>query len=148
MLSLSTDQFELAWLAGFIDGEGTITIENRLPGGRLVVRVTNTHLASIEEVARIGGTRKEKWIDQSFSLDGSPNKPLFTVRWFGHRALELIKAVRPYLRTKAAQADVAAEFMVTIRRGSGGYRRITEDETRLRADARDRIRVLNRRGAA
>jgi len=105
-------QVDLAWLAGFIDGEGSIAI-NRSRG-------KSAHLeGSWVAHFNVGGTDKGTilWIAQhfngTFSTTPSDNhyKDSHKCRWTYETGAELMPHVLPFLKTKRLQAQYYLEFV-------------------------------------
>lgn len=103
-------EIELAYLAGFFDGEGCITLSgpSRLwdgsrggVGRSLVLKVTNTDRASLEPWERWGG---------GIVAYRPRGNRLPCWRWAcrGQQAVDCLRELRPYLRVKARQADPGA----------------------------------------
>lgn len=132
---------ELAYLAGFIDGEGHIAVGlNKNPGGKrrwylrfACHQVNPAPLAllqrrfggSIQKTRRIGNQRAiQEWSTTSMA------------------AYEAIKALRPYLVVKAAEADVAIEFQeLLLHRGTRRTVLLPHEEA-ARQDCYERMRAL------
>jgi len=107
---------ELAWAAGLVDGEGCITILHRLAGGSngsktdsfvLVLRVTMGHLETVRRLGGILGIGKV--YDHAFR--GARANASFSYTVSARVAEKVIRKLRPYLVTKAKEAEVALEFM-------------------------------------
>lgn len=97
---------DLAWCAGFIDGEGCITCTS----SGVVVKVSHTHLPSLQFLQKMfGGSVKER---------SGKNKKAWVWYVCGDTAKECLKTIRPYLREKLPQADVAINILL-IRTGRG-----------------------------
>lgn len=93
------------WAAGIIDGEGCIHLAR--PCGRsklwdLQVIVVNTNRPMLEKLSQLFGGNISRP-----RADDTKRKPVY--RWYvrGDGAVEALKRMRPWLVTKAAQADVA-----------------------------------------
>ena len=110
---------QLAWLAGFIDGEGTISVVRRAPrkgareGYDLAVHVGNTNQDSVEYAAAVGGTQVRGAVKTLPS-----GRKWYYVRWCGKSALGILQAIQPFLVAKHEQCDLAIEFAKTIRYGA------------------------------
>lgn len=154
------------WLAGFFDGEGCVHVMN---GGRLrnltsvtgVSRQTswigctigNTNLDVLKEIqASFGGRiRKREYKVKLW-------KTLYTLIWACRQPEALLIAIRPFLKVKHRQADLALEFLsLTRRRGprQEHYPRNSAEQMELRKkkferrlEIADEIRALNHRGLA
>jgi hypothetical protein len=113
-LPRSPTDIELAWSAGILDGEGCISIQAkpvRPPrvsvSHSLFLKVTMGHKPTIERLHSIFGVgsitiqdRRGPRLNDSWSW------------WTASRnAHAVLLAVRPYLVTKAYEADIALEFL-------------------------------------
>lgn len=100
-------QTDLAWMAGFFDGEGYIGLGQTSEGCyALHVAITQVAAAeSLEPFLQFGGKLSPKNMNSPFKVQP-------TVRWevTGPKALECLVTLRPYLRSKGTQADVAIAF--------------------------------------
>jgi len=132
----------LAYAAGLIDGEGTITIRPRKnPLGTtyhyIGISLSNTEPAMVEWLCCFGGSvglqRPEK----------ANHKALYRWTIDGLAGEGFLRAVEPYLVTKRAQARLALAGRATIRpRGS----RLTPELRAERLALLGQMRVLNQRG--
>lgn len=99
---------ERAWLAGIIDGEGSIyaSVEKR---GYIqsALCVVMTHKPTIERICRITGSDGPK------PNSSTPSNKLKTWRWTlkAQRAAALLQEVLPHLVTKREQAEVFIQLM-------------------------------------
>lgn len=110
---MTNDPVELAYAAGFLDGEGCVAITKRKRGKSAIeyaLRVTigNTDYATLEWYAqkfggRVGNER------------AGVNKPLKYWTVSNKQAYEFLKVVFPYLKGKAPQADVAIRATEALR---------------------------------
>jgi hypothetical protein len=140
---------DLAYIAGFFDGEGSITIhENWRPSPRgkspnhtLQVSIGNTDPRVLAFIHRTFGG----------SLTIRPStKPRHreVTQWIirSNGAAAFLTAIYPYLRMKTRQADVGLSFQSE----KGRYRkaRLTQDEIDFREAKRAAIRQLNGRNVA
>jgi hypothetical protein len=117
---------EVAWAAGVFDGEGCITITFQKPGTyrrinnayRLYIKVTMGHKPTIEklhtlfELGAITTQRSNKGHNDAWTW------------WVASRqAIEVLQKMRPFLVTKAEEADLAFEWgqlPLVPRGGKGG----------------------------
>lgn len=133
----------LAYTAGIFDGEGYITIlllNTYKPKGKthqLSVGMTITDRATVAELQREwGGTLVT---DPRYY----PNrKVLYMWRATGPTAVVFLKAIRPYLRIKHHQADIAFEFQ-TLKSVRWGRGKIDQVNLSRRDDLCMAIRTLN-----
>lgn len=131
---------ELGYLAGLIDGEGTIGIY-ATQQAHLRLIIANSSYPLINWVrSRVGGSLVE------IPSRDLRHKDAWQVVLVQQRAAEVIRQCRPYLVAKAPQADLALDFIskCNFERGHA----LTEDEWALRRAFADKSRELNRRGIA
>lgn len=137
---------QISYLAGFIDGEGTIYISTR-----------KTKLGYISYYPRFQAvnTNKEvmEWILKTFggllyTKDRSSYNKKWRVQyeWYTTRALidELLPLILPYLIVKRPQAELMLKFRATFKRRS--IQKIPEDILNIREQCLHDMRVLNLRG--
>ena len=112
-----------AYIAGLIDGEGTITL-SRLHAGenrRLVVSIANTELQLLNFVIDQVGAGK---ITRKRS-DSDRHTPSFCYAIASRQALNLLRQTSPYLHSyKKRRAELALEHYVSLTPRNGKY---TED---------------------
>lgn len=98
--------FDPAYVAGLIDGEGTILIYRVGDYYQLSVRVTNTDIGTLERMKSLFGgdigTKKE--------LVSKRTRPCWTWQIQGPKAAELLVELFPYFIIKRAQVQLALEF--------------------------------------
>lgn len=139
---------EYAWAAGFLDGEGTITIKRYLRRGRIYfqpyVSCTQAegmnHFEAIDHLqALFGGS----------VAHGKAKPPRTATRqWIcaSQKAVECLKKVRPYLRIKHVNADILLGYYHKTSTRPKGYYRLSDEELALRQEIWDEMRLLNLRG--
>jgi len=118
---------EVAYLAGLIDGEGTIGIyrQTGTKSYSLKLRITNSSPALLQWLRpRFGGgvgkARKQRpWHRQTWQIV-----------IYQEKAAELIELCRPFLVIKTAQADLGLRFIDEISRSK--RHRVTDAEFELR----------------
>jgi len=138
----------IVWCAGFFDGEGSICIPrgsrpgaSRVASAQMWLQVTVTQsvkqpLLDIQE--RFGG----RVTRMSQPKDKFVRRPLW--RWIGDSDVgaDFLKAMRPYLRVKNRQADLAFEFQATMRKYT--KRSPTQEILDLRLRIKNEITAINR----
>ncbi|MDO8673200.1 MAG: hypothetical protein Q7O66_17480 [Dehalococcoidia bacterium] len=137
-----------AYLAGLLDGEGNIAIPT-IPTKRgttrhtLDVRITNTAVAVLQEIGAEWGSKiaqiRKRHIERGYKETGD-------LRWSTQSAAIMLREIRPYLRIKAQQADIALLLMETLRPREHRTVPLTDEEWSYREQLRLQLRVLNRRG--
>lgn len=140
---------ELAYTAGLVDGEGYLGIRiNTNPRCKrgfhysAVVKISMTHEGTIRLMREwFGGhishrvfTSERDWKD-AWEWSISNAKPV----------AEFLKHVRPWLRIKAAQADLLIDFSAH-HMNVWGKNGVSDEEHAVRTAAYERIRALNHRG--
>lgn len=138
-----TEMEKLAYVAGIVDGEGTITIERmthpRFSAGfalHPILTISNTDKKLIEFC--------KKALNLLHAITRHIKGPRRKVSWRidvtkKETVLEKLLALRPYLITKSKQADLVMEYC--LRRLHTQRKYDAEDLEIL-----DKIRKLNRRG--
>ena len=127
----------LAYIAGLIDGEGSIFVTSVGPRGGTVyptVVVAMTHKPVIEWLTATVGAGTVKLHNQTNLRRHPYMKPQYRFQIFGKRARLLCEALLPYLQVKAEQARLVSIFPVDGQAGRGRTLdpAINEERGRLR----------------
>ncbi len=110
---------DLAWAAGLIDGEGCITIQykkanikngSRNPSHSLLLKVTMTHEPTVRRLHKLFEVGTIQLQRLSLKDADKPWNPAFSWICNPRAAAYVIAWIRPYLFTKAEEADIALEF--------------------------------------
>ena len=114
---------DLAYFAGFFDGEGCICIRKRKP-----VNPENRAWNPIYYL-QVSAVNTNEWVVQQlhFSFGGSistkqrqaPHRRCWVWLICARQAGSFLKAVLPYLHVKKAQAEIALQFQQAILHGVG-----------------------------
>lgn len=151
---------ELAWQAGIMDGEGTITISKQVrkgrpsPAYRPMVTVTNTNPEIVDPFVKTWGGAKYKRPDKRKIKKWAPSWTWYCPR---SKVIEFLRAIRPFLRGKGKQADLLMKFLARCRsfpryKGSmigssrGGSKPLGKAEIRFRDGVWCSVRRLNLKG--
>lgn len=131
----------LAYTAGIVDGEGCVAIavyitKDSRTNYRLVVDVANTYKVVIA------------WLHETFggsiSFTALNNRrPCWIWHIGGRKASLFLESIRPFLRVKALQADLAVEFQVGLIGRVGRHNRRTDEELAERESYKEAISMLN-----
>ena len=138
---------DLAYMAGIIDGEGTIAARNYWapasinPSVVCRLRVFNTNRSLIDWIA-------ERWPGRIYHSKAIPNqKIVWTWETKGLRARHLALQVLPYLKIKRRQAEILIELIPLILRvGTSFQTGVPEENVEKRNKLVAEIRELNKRG--
>jgi hypothetical protein len=139
------DEIFWPWLAGFVDGEGSITICHRHDHGyesyRVQMNIVNSRLDILEALrARLGGdiTKKKSGFGTS----------CYSYRLSSNLAKLVLSKIQPYLQIKSQQAAITLRFQLQRRipiRGKGSRGgRIPDLETKAtQAELCKQIQAIN-----
>jgi len=142
------------YLAGFVDGEGTLTIaKRRRHSGRSIeysvrVSISNTNKEILETIQDVwGGTLATQFPDD-------PSwKPSHDLIWTNAAAVAVLTQIAPHLGIKSSHAVALLGFQVHIRRcgrtrdAKGRLRPLSESQLEIREIFYRRLKRLNARGA-
>lgn len=131
---MSATPRELAYAAGFFDGEGSVTIAARKPYGRSVSPHHNLLLQTANTDRPLLIWFQEKWggslIDQRNNHYNPRCRPCWSWKINGWPAVRFLHQVLPFLRSKRVQADLALAFY--YERTLGARHRLSPEELALR----------------
>jgi hypothetical protein len=134
---------DTSWLAGFIEGDGTITICQKGKHETEMcphVIISNTNKELLTKIqANFGGAIR---LTSNHKLRDTFNK-CYQLEWRGRRAIELIKLIYAKLESKQAQASLLLNW--EFFRPSKGFT-LPVKEIQFRREALTRMRLLNYRG--
>lgn len=154
------------YLAGFVDGEGTLGIE-RINNGKarpygvtasgtprswyhspehvVRVQVSNTNLEGLEAIqAMFGGS-----LTKMKNYNRPNNRIAYKLTWNSRRAEQLLDVVGPYLVLKRPQYLLLLEYINARhqnRRLPGFHGRLDPSEIALRDSFHERLKALNHKG--
>ena len=146
------NKVELAYMAGIMDGEGSVSIIKTNLKGRNPCHVANTRVAMLDKAALL--LFKKSFGFARVSKDTSRNGYRGIYRWDarGPEVGIVLEALFPYLRVKRKQAKLVLRFLKTrklfwprkgVKRSS---LRLTKKELEHRESLRDKVLRLNWRG--
>lgn len=140
---MNHSEIDKAYLAGFLDGEGSIVIDKhdniRVPSIR--VTVSNTYRPVLEELQQIW---KGYISDKKPAREGW--KPRSDLVWAARTAAEILQELEPYLRIKREQCQLALRFQETVNPTKNRTKSIPLEVQAYRLELRDKIRGLNHKG--
>jgi len=133
----------LAYIAGFLDGEGSISLKKER--GRWVlpaIQIRNVYPEPLQKIQKVfGGSlylrkgEKEKWRD-TFEWE--------ITRWKG--CLNLLEKIYPYLIIKKKQAAIIIRLAKKVQMKPYHSFPLAKNEQQEREEAYKEIRILNKRG--
>lgn len=146
--AIDASVIQASYLAGFIDGEGTITANNRriFNGEKLAVHyrllLPNTNLEILEKLQTVWGGRLSRY--------GKRRKPthrqVYTLYWGGPSCVPVLKAILPYLVVKKQQAGLVLELAKLGYTYETGYRSVRPEYIPRRQEIITELAKLNHRG--
>lgn len=126
---------DIAWAAGIIDGEGCILIRRTEPK-RKQVNPTYTCMVTVNmcDVKTVKRLRQLLGVGVVYALSNhAPNSitgrrasPQSRWRCVCRDAEKVLKILRPYIFTKAREADIALSFLALPIASQGGGRRVSK----------------------
>lgn len=134
------NDLDLAWAAGFLDGEGCIGVYGRTDHkGSFSLRMSAAQVAEeplLQLQAILGGKIRSV---------APRNNQRRSFIWEIHQreAADALRRLIPYFRFKGEQARLAVEFLDRVpRRGDGAVPRVTAEEWAMRESLANQIRDL------
>ena len=129
------DQTDAAYIAGLIDGEGTVTLSrrHRNENRHLVVSISNTDRPLLEYVLNTVGAGKITGKKTS----QSHHTPSYTYAISNRQAMALLKQTVPYLKTyKAIRSDLILRDYIRLTPRNGHY---TPEIKQARTDFENKV---------
>lgn len=103
---------DLAYIAGFIDGEGSIHFNRKndreKPYVRPVLNISQSDKSILEWISKKLNVGNVNTIYQTLNIPF--RKKAYHIQYGDRQAYEVIKLVYPYLRVKRKQADLIIKF--------------------------------------
>lgn len=139
-------QADIAYAAGFVDGEGTIRVERAY--GPSPGRLYRAYVEVSQVTPGPLNMMMDRWGGHLYLRPRkNPNhRPIFRWQIADRKAIDFVTELRPYLIVKAAQADVLIA-LGEIKRANAARRPYTAEELANQAALYLRATELNRRGA-
>lgn len=146
-VAMYTIKEKIIWTAGFMDGEGTITIKRYIRNGRVVYQ---PYISCVQADTN-GGDQAIQFLKDTFGgsisryqQKGQRNATsLWTV--VSLNALEFAQKLLPYLTIKKERAKILVDYCKNIEKGKGGNK-LSDEELKKREGYWLKMRVLNERG--
>lgn len=135
-----TNPLELAYFAGFFDGEGMVAIYK----SKYVVCLTNTDIRPLKRAKEVWGGHINC---QPASGRQYAVRDLWRWQIYGHYSRKFLEDIRPYSILKIEQIDIYLEHLSLVPIGKGLHSRDTVQRQALndkRLIASSRLRLLKR----
>ena len=135
------DELELAYLAGWFDGEGSVTIRKSPP---------KPDAKSPVHALQVGLTQVDRsileWIQSEFAPHNTITQARRSDRWMpvnqfqihSGKAANFLRAIFPYLRQKKAEVEIALEFFDN-KMPNPSPKRLPPEEIEFRDSCRRRL---------
>ena len=139
---------ERAWLAGWLDGEGTISFterdrgEDHTPTHDVRVFVTNSDRVPLDYFAGLSGGNVYQHEDGTRE-NRFGSRPCYRWQMGTHDGALLLRELYPYLRTKRRQAALVWTLYTTLRH-KNGHARTPDAVVARRREIAEMVRALNR----
>jgi len=133
-----TSELEIAYFAGFFDGEGMVAIYRK----KYVVALANTDVRPLKRAQELWGGYI---CSQAASSRPGALRDLWRWQIYGHSARGFLEAIRPYLILKVEQVDVYLETLARVPIKGGKY---GPGDREAIQGAADQLRLLKQRGVA
>ena len=110
-VTLPSEEWKIAYLAGLVDGEGSITIRQDPHNSMVQLVVVNTHRGVLEWIlAEFGGGS----ISSGY-MSPKSTKPLYHMYYEARlEVLKMLRAIEPYLIIKKEKAIAAISLMEDV----------------------------------
>lgn len=129
-------EVDLAYLAGFFDGEGAIGIyRNGTAGRSLYVQISQKALGPLPYI-------RDNWGGTISDRDNN-HGGIYSLVMVGRKGQSFLRDILPYLQLRRAEAELAIEFQDTIPVHTPGLnKKLTEEDLAQREDYAERLAVL------
>jgi hypothetical protein len=144
----NVSQIDCAYIAGFLDGEGTIglrtghTKDGHTPSFTLRVRISNTNKDVLLWIQLICGCGHIHTCKQEYG-----RKTKYELAWSGKMAADILVLLYPYIKVKKLQAEIGIRFSSTINPvtydSKGRFRRLSRETIIIREQLRSEMDVAN-----
>jgi len=99
---------DLAYAAGFFDGEGSIGIYRT---NQTQIQISNTCRAALEEFVKLFGGHVGKVPAKHMEAKNPKWRPAYYWRLYGRNASKALQEMLPYLKEKKPQAELFLTFV-------------------------------------
>lgn len=153
----NNSSFDLAWAAGFIDADGTITIKRMLRKPIQGHPTPHIQYQALVQVGQRNYPNSRKAIEKLQTMFGGyvhpyqPKKGAEMLTWgvVSQKAFRVLELILPFLVLKKDNAEIVIDFHKNKELVKGGRDMkncLSEDETAWRQQCWIRVRELNKKG--
>jgi len=147
------NETEKAYIAGFIDGEGYISIQRTVRRRKdfqlsiyyqLTLKIGNTDLEVLKYINDVTGVGEIHLYDYEYA-DNIRRKPVYDLQICGKKAQNLLNEILPYLHTKKESAKIFLKFNLSSKFAQANCQitRLSEKEKISRAILYSKIREMH-----
>lgn len=140
-------ELDIRYIAGFIDGEGCISItktKKRMAGGAdryfPYLAISNTNLSILQELQALYPVGRKISVRPKISN----RRQCYGIRWDGNELRRFLQDLIPHLREKKLQAILVLEFMETLRCKHEHRKKIPEEIIQIREGFYQRLKRLKK----
>lgn len=112
------------WLAGFFDGEGSVSVARHGASFNIIINITNRNW---EVIASLTSKFESSTLQLKKETIEVKRKDCFVIQWRGRSAKPILLFMLPHLRLKYKRALLALEIIKSIE--DSEYRRSLSQET-------------------
>jgi hypothetical protein len=135
MADVQFDTFDLAYFAGFFDGEGCVAAYRK----KYVVSLTNTDVRPLKQVQALWGGAISTQVDRPGAV-----RDIWRWQIYGQKSRPFLEAIRPYVRLKGEQIDAYLAILTVLPNGRG--QRYAPGAAALIASGSAQLRLMKRGG--
>ena len=152
-MKFNLTETEKAYIGGFFDGEGHISIVKKKPNPprwknpsyKLVAVITNSNKTIIDFIHSKFKNSSHKHGPYKSSGFKPKGKLLYQLHFTGVHCKEFLREIHPYLRIKRDQANLALDYPLLEFR-THRYKGLTQEQVAEREDFYQRMKSLNKKG--
>ena len=114
------NSIDAAYIAGIIDGEGTVTLsrKHKSENRQLSITISNTEICLLDYILKAIGAGKIT----NKRISKPHHTPSYTYAIYNRQALDLLKQIEPYLKTyKLKRASLIIEKYIALTPRNGKY---------------------------
>lgn len=144
-MKLNTNENNLAWAAGFIDGEGCLRIAKHNNAGgvnpiyHLHLAISQNRRETLEHCQSILGVQSSICM---FPYRANFRRPVYLLTYLCANARDAVTLLLPYLVRKQSEAQLALEFALRLQLRRGGRTPHSAEEIAIREEYYRKMKEL------